>query len=382
MTMYHTGEGSYRRESGAVAIFTVIFFLLLVSVITIGFVRIMLQEQSQAIDNDLSQSAYNSAQAGVEDAKRVVQWYNANCPGNTACAAVENSSTCDGIYGNEGLTNAVTGFNVLSGSERGVRVSSDAGFNQAYTCLIIRLNTPNLPGTLTRGKSDIVPLRATGPFNMVKLRWYSTRDSGGSNANVTPAPATPPLPEESGWASGRPPMMRVQWIQHPSGNFALQDVTSKTLFLYPSLNAAVAPTTVFSFDAAGENTPYGPISTSCSTTQRSSIYYCEADLYVDPPRTAYGGINYLRLTSIYGDTDYQLELLNNGSPVNFAGVQPIVDVTGRANDVYRRLQVGIRADVGEYPENVVESAQQICKNFYVTNSEADFNGLTCAPPAP
>lgn len=384
--MYKVRKASRAGESGAVAIFTVIFFLLLVSVITLGFVRIMLQEQSQAVDNDLSQSALNSAQAGVEDAKRVVKWYTNNCPGNAACTAYEaalNSTSCNAIYGSMTIKNKVPGFTVVGD---GVQVSSDPEFNQVYTCLTISMNSPKLAGNLSEGKSEIIPLRATGAFNRVKIRWYSTKDTGGVNVTVNTLPLTTPLLARTSWPSSKPPIMRTQLISHPensTGTFAQQDVTSKTRFLYPFESLATTQDR-FSSDVGGENTQLSPTLTSCSDVPRGGEYYCEADMYLNLLSGVYNGgaMNYLRLNTIYKNSDYQIELFNGLTPVNFMGVQPIVDVTGRANDVFRRVQVGIRADVGDYPENALESAQQICKKFSVTNNPADFNELNCAPPAP
>lgn len=391
--MYRGQKGSQAQEAGAVAIFTAIFFLLLISVITIGFLRLMLQERSQAIDNDLSLSAYNSAQAGVEDAKRIVQWYSDNCPGGAACTqlanGISNSATnCRAVYdtinGNNQLRNGIGGLTVIGD---GVRVSNDSSFNQAYTCLSIRTETPNVRGSLKEGQSDMIPLRTIGnaSFTRVKVSWYSTKDTNGNPANPSASPATP-LEDKPSWPVRRPPMMRAELVQHPNNNFKLDDVSSKTRFLYPNSLAATVEDS-FSFDDGVIGTPFIVTPSSCSSTPRSSgFYYCEVNIGpaqappYNPGSTAY----YLRLTSIYDDTDFQLELLDgalgtSGTPVSFAGVQPIVDVTGRANNVFRRMQVGLRSDSADYPDNALETAQQLCKNFRVTGDEADFDGASCAP---
>ena len=68
-------------KKGGVSIFIVIMVSILVSIMSASFLRIMLRDQEQASRLDLSQSAYDSAQAGVEDAKRFLRIYKGACGG-------------------------------------------------------------------------------------------------------------------------------------------------------------------------------------------------------------------------------------------------------------------------------------------------------------
>lgn len=78
-----------RQERGIVAIFVVIFSSLLLTLIAVSFTRLMILEQQQSLDNDLSQSALDSARAGVEDGKRVLRLCEASGnPDSVACREI------------------------------------------------------------------------------------------------------------------------------------------------------------------------------------------------------------------------------------------------------------------------------------------------------
>lgn len=66
-------------KKGGVSIFIVIVVGVLVSIMSASFLRLMFRDQEQASKLDLSQSAYDSAQAGVEDAKRFLRIFRSAC---------------------------------------------------------------------------------------------------------------------------------------------------------------------------------------------------------------------------------------------------------------------------------------------------------------
>ena len=77
---------SKKFHKGGVSIFIVVIVAVLVSIVSVSFLRLMLRDQEQASRLDLSQSAYDSAQAGVEDAKRFLHRYQQECGGGVNLA--------------------------------------------------------------------------------------------------------------------------------------------------------------------------------------------------------------------------------------------------------------------------------------------------------
>ena len=63
---------THSKQSGLVSIIVVMFTAILLMVVSTGFIRIMVQEESRASNNNLSRTAYESAVAGVEDGKRAI----------------------------------------------------------------------------------------------------------------------------------------------------------------------------------------------------------------------------------------------------------------------------------------------------------------------
>jgi hypothetical protein len=112
------------------------------------------------------------------------------------------------------------------------------------------------------------------------------------------------------------------------------------------------------------------------TSIASGGYACSMSLQLPTP--VGGGdasIAYLRLSSFYVGTHFRVSL----GGVQFRGVQPVVDSTGRANDVFRRVQS--RVDLYDtsfpYPDAAVDSAGDFCKDFGVTDD--DYIPGSCTP---
>ena len=379
------------RQRGATAMFIVIFAALLFLIVTLGFIRIMVQEQVQSTDSELSRSAYDAAMGGVEDGKRILTMANCSVAGDPVCAQIQNKS-CD-------LAQRVLGIG--DGKEVLIKTVAAGGsvtatsFDQAYTCLKVQNATSDYEGIITDGSiPDVVNLKGESPYTKIKLSWYTKEDAttaaggaGGAGSNLYYAPSTD-LVDLDEWKTKplRPPIMRATFIPENPAN---HDSDDKTLYLFPrfsvgSINPATASFTLDNrrtgSSANSVQMMQGCIQSFASAVTRT--YACEAILTLPTSPTN----SYLYLASPYSGVHYKVELIGGGgTPVNFDGVQPAVDSTGRAGDVFRRVRARVEqvtgADGALYPRATVDITNNFCKVFAVGTLQSiyDTTSGACDP---
>lgn len=382
------------NERGGVSIFIVIFTALMITVVAASFTQIMLRAERQSSTSDLSQSAYDSALAGVEDAKRALIalrkcTLNGNCPASleNAFTAPIESQSCE-VLDSAGVVDFVDG-EVQVGKE---------DLNQAYTCVKVELNTDSYVDETFKDMPVVIPLRSTESFDRIRISWFNHDDFeevGGAEGGTPEFPqyeadGPPPLlPPEDEWTAGSPntspALMRAQLIQFPKGNINLGDFNDKgtknarTLFLYPSSAGAsnlsfAADARSREGDAASNNEPHN---VQCGNFTYDGGFACQVTITLPdmPNREAY-----LQLQTMYQSvTSYKVELCSGScsSVVKFNNVQPRVDSTGRASDLFRRVRAHVslrnKGVPLQYPDAALSVEDGVCKNFFVTDDKDEYN---------
>ncbi len=194
---------SRNKQAGAVSLFVVIFAMLIITVITVSFLRLMMSDQQQSSDNDLSQSAYDSAMAGVEDAKRALLRYQQVCSNSpTDCAALSSQLSTDVcnagvLVGGVVPNSAVTGGSPSTPGEIKVQQSSssnDVDLNQAYTCLTMKLETERYVGNASPNQGQMIPLVGVSGYDTVTVYWYDRDDVSNVTGAVSLNPLSSPRP--------------------------------------------------------------------------------------------------------------------------------------------------------------------------------------------
>lgn len=401
------------RERGITSFFAVIFAALLTGMIMISFAAIMLREQGRSQDDELSQGAYDSAMAGVEDAKRLVaaalnngelwSWLQSR---SDDCQVISKAAHENGGSLGAPAVGSPDASEVMIRSQLSSDLAGDE-LIQAYTCVKIELDTPDyVLNSVNAMESKIVPLRADSTFDKVVVEWHMSGSGlagpcGRSNV-MGPLASNPVLCLQSQWAGGAntnvAPLVRAQFIL-PGESFTLESLDESssggTVFLYPDvwggalvpsnevhLGARLVPGNSNSSPSVSEN----PESIMCAQT--SYLYHCRAVIAMPDPVAPEDSRNaLLRLNTIYNTEPASLRVMlfddsvSADNRVNFAGVQPRVDSTGRANDLFRRVEARLNtgADI-KYPEFAVDLSAPLCKDFYVTTTASGrFPGVACNP---
>lgn len=355
-----------------VSILTVMFLMILLSVFTVALIKIVSDEQRQSTDNDLAASALIAAQSGIEDGKRLLIY----CATNTSpeCTQMMSSGAgagdC-GIFRNAGTLRGALGIQPL----RGDVIVGSAPYQQSYTCLTINGIVNDITiGDLEVGKSVIKAVSPSGAMASMQLSW-----SGGVGANYASRTANQTLHPEAEWKAGNDypwaPVLRAQFIPYQPGSVDLDqsELYSKTVYILPGGNTPDAGNIIGVDD---RNTVVGGLRTSsslpivyarCSTPSGNQGFACSKRLSGFRADRLY----YVRLTPIYGSIDtLKIQALDaSGTTLSFAS-QPTIDVTGKANDVFKRVQARVSQTSPRFtaPEFVLETANTVCKNMTVTDT--------------
>ncbi len=224
-----------KLKKGAASFYIVAFSTLILVIIVASFTAVIISEITRTSNDDLAQSAYDSALAGVEDAKLAVYNYQ-------SCLEDSSKNGCSNILGiMENPDKQCTMVADILGrpvdQEEGkteVMISEtkegDNNMQQAYTCVIVDNKVPDVQGTLSseeqmkviKAKFDTKNNIHADMIKEIKINWYGdnndpkfdsyTYKNGTGTGTVTfPSLGTGATPENAFWPA--PPIISVGMIQ-------------------------------------------------------------------------------------------------------------------------------------------------------------------------
>ena len=385
-----------KNKKGAASFYIVAFSTLILVIIAMSFTAVVVSELTRTSNDDLSQSAYDSALAGIEDAKLAFYNYQ-NCLEKNASLteAKPNSDanvTCAEIlyHMNHPSCNMVNGI-LHGGSEEVVSVeeSNVVGNNmqQYYTCVKIDDTLNDVTGSFSSDNIQkvIVPKfdgHSANEIDQIRISWFSDRNMSENELKFTNyygGKVTYKGIGEDNYSA--PPTIYVAMVQ-TGGIFGIGDfdttVDDKTnrgmIYLTPvnsKTRAEIGETSNFkgAYDGSRNYIGTGGFLSSNRKKSMNLPYgvYCEeggeyaCSVTIKLPKPIGDTRNDETFRIIVGmpygapnDTEFSLEFLcasgktcntevghaaSDNSVATLKGVQIEVDSTGKANDLFRRVKV-------------------------------------------
>ena len=427
-------------KKGMASLYLVAFTTLLLGIVTMSFARVMISESREASNSDLSQSAFDSALAGIEDAKTAILMYEA-CQNSSSdremggngqrCSDVEAKMIAAFKNGNCDVAQSI-----INGKETTGEVVVSETLDQAYTCVPIANDSPTYRSILNEDtRSRVIPAKFEGERYKdivgIELQWHSPNSStdveeGVSFMDENTTDNFIPFGTKDA-ALETAPVLAFELFQ-TDANFTMAELDLNNndnsgtdhamivLYPYNVIENDEKGTFVSSrnlLDASNKSNQAALKSNNAKDSVVPKLVSCgyysgNYDKYdggshcratIEFPKTYRGGerakLTFMfRVSLPYGtpQTDFSIKactkIANNRctETVNFSGAQYIIDSTGRASTLYRRIIARVEtAPAASFPEYAVQVSgnnSMVEKNFWVTDNcwstDGKGNSSTCA----
>ena len=450
-------------RTGAASFYIVAFSTLFLTIIALGFATIVISEVNRTINNDLSQSAYDSALAGVEDAKVAILNYqsclNQGYDTETAPILTSTQITCGEIiyYMNHpdcDMVGHILG-RISKDQNQEVQVKETIDGNnsmeQAYTCVKISTNLHDYRATLTSANpAHILPITVDNPDDItaIKISWYSDTDGTEYRYSNIKNNGVVTFPALTASQVATPPTIAVELVQ-TAIDFKLIDLevsrmdsaTSTTgttdhgmLYFVPTnklrdtrgfvsksntatteanavyyniatnadkANNVLTMSDSINFATSGDKTSKkSPVALYCPANSGNE-FACSVSIDLPKPNIGVDGDEHrnkdtfmLILSVPYNqpDTDFSIELCRQSgcsdlaiipadpsadTRLDFGNMQIRIDSTGRANNLYRRVETRLEnfdtyMPLSAYAVQLTNSDVSLIKTI-VTNHEYSYD---------
>jgi hypothetical protein len=334
------------NEQGLVAIIVTLIIMLILSLIVTGFAQLARREQREALDRQLASQALYAAESGINFAEDLI-----------AGGDLDPYDDCSGLKD---------------------ELSAIGNENERPTCILIDHGLPELKyENVQTTSSEVVPIEEEGDdLGSLTISWQNT-DGDNNPTGIGCGPLGNVFSDVSDWGD-KVGVLRVDLV--PVDTLSLDDMRDNmfTAFLVPSScdNAVVALG-----DAQGPTNQGLKVAANCGSGSSKRECAVQINGFANPT-----GKYYLRMKAIYNVADVVICPSDGyGCDPNksLIGAQAEIDVTAKAADVLKRVQVRVGTDPfakgsETKPEYTLDSAETICKLLEVTPDPADTtNG--CGP---
>jgi Tfp pilus assembly protein PilX len=339
--------GIVQNQDGMIAIVVTSVLMMVISLLVLGFMRTIQNEQRQALDNQLSTQAFYAAESGVNLAKSKIDGALAADPNadvsKTGCT---DSSPYTGTY----------------------PIDTGAGSTEAaITCLLVN-PTPESQEFQNIGanaKSTRIAPDTGETISSLFFSWQSSSKGSAVSGACTSGTGLP-----AAWGCEQP-ILRVDLVPL-AANLTQSGLQTDqlTVFLRPEAGSPGPTQLPYTTNAGGLI-----LQTTCqnNTPAADSNYVCTAEVSTLPNTAGQYGFA-VRMLSLYGSSNVSVYAKNSSSAKIKVKGQFVIDSTARAVDVIRRIQVRASAKAKETESWALQTdgaGQGICKQYKISANQVD-----------
>lgn len=338
-------------QTGIVSIFVVMVIMIVLSLLVINFARLVRRNERQALDNVLSTQALYAAESGVNDAVAAIK-------ANPSLLNTDRTTLCNGatsFIGAAGLNNIIDS-------------------STSYPCMFVT-GAPALLNfsDLSTSNSKLFPVTRKDGANITQINfsWETPVTAPATNsANDCPTNIgtdqnpkiwqVPPKVCTSG-------PIRIDIVPSSASNTDSINRTF-TAFIYPSKNS---PSAVTFASGTGWDTNQGTVALASCPSIRPAGQTKFCGTYITFAVAEQAPTFYVRVRAVYKNA--QLSVCVPTPPATatdctgstpLIGAQAMIDVTGKANDVLRRIQVYVPVIYNPIiPEFGLQTTDGVCKRY-------------------
>ncbi len=363
-TMRHSSIRLGKSQEGVVSLLVTMVLMIVVSLIALGFAQLARRNQGQQLNEQLSTQAFCAAESGINDAAQI---FSTQIAADVSATSLSRA-TCNA----PGPGNAYLPLN------NGSLIPPPNPYNIAYTCVLIN-PAPGDIKTNIGTTSKIIPINSSTAITAINLSWSTL------GASATPAngcKATVQLPTAVGWGTCGMGVLRVDLVPTDSAAPAPTNATTfakqtLTFFVVPITTGIPTPIITYNGANASTNNNDNIVGAHCKNLNPN----CQATINTSGfPYKSYT----MRVSSEYEDS--ALDIKVNGGAAQLTGAQVVIDATGKAQNVVRRIQAYVPIGIldNKLSDYAIESTDSICKRYVVMNgyyaSEMGAIGVTSNNP--
>jgi len=351
------------EQQGFASIVIALIMVLVLSLTTVGFAQLMRREERSALDKQLSNQAYYAAETGVNDATQAL-----NSGFTLTKSQCEPYTTAQLNAMDPSQKTAAT----QSLNDNSVGTSTGA----SYSCLIINPHPDSLQYTIDGNETRATELTGATlnsdppdvqPIGNLEISW---QDHNSGDTSFAPAPGSSYIfgNAVTDWKYTGMLKASLTPLSRNAVDRASLIKNTFTAFLYP--NQAGSAADPGSIDAGSGSGGQGGaiVNGNCHTaniTTKSLPRYCNIKI------TNLNSARYLlTLSALYQKSDITITAYapDGVTKLSINDAQVLVDSTGKAQDVLRRIQVRVPAHNDfDVPSGTVGT---ICKQLQLTPGNA------------